>query len=241
MDTTAPVPTPLTGTKPPEPVAPPRERTLLRVAGGALAATALAILFLEPVEGPALETATGEQALAHLVETAGTRELLVTVLILQTVVWLVAVVSVRAAFHRRQPGAVWGDLVLASGVLVTTSWWMIGAVQGVPAVVDLAVATPANAQQWYALEVLASSYSDIALVAQVVFSASLGAAGLRTRLLHRPVAWFAVVVAACPVLSLAAELAGVDAVSTALFYAGLFGFVLVLAAGGASLLVRGRH
>ena len=241
MDTTSPVPTPVPAATSTRTVAAPSERTLLRIGGAALAATAVLILFLEPVEGPALETATGVQALAHFVETAGTRELLVSVVALQTVVWLTALAAVRAVVGRRQPGSVWGDLVLIAGALITTSWWMIAAVQGVPAVVDLAVATPANAQQWYALEVLAGSYSDIALVAQVVFSASLGAAGLRTRLLHRPVAWFALVVAACPVLSLATELAGVDAVSTALFYAGLFGFVLVLAAGGASLLVRGRH
>jgi hypothetical protein len=219
----------------------PRERTVHRVAGGALVLSAVLILLLDPGEGPPLETVTGPQALAHLVESLPARQWLGVGGAMALAAWLVACVAFRQAAVRRQPGGMWGDLVLGSGVIVAVNWMLLAAVVGIPTVVDIQRSSPEAAQVWYLLDALDSSFATIAMVAQLLVAVSIGAAGLRAALLHRPVAWFALAVATCPVLSLVAERAGLDGVSTGFFYAALFGFVLVLGAAGVSLLVRSRR
>jgi hypothetical protein len=219
----------------------PGERTVLRVAGSALLASAVLLLLLDPGQGPDLETVTGSQALGYFTESLAARQWLGVGAALALAVWVVALVAVRQAALRRQPGGMWGDLVLGAGVLVAVNWMLLGAVVGIPLVVDLGRTSPEAAQVWYLLDALDGSFGNLAMVAQLLVAAGLGAAGLRAGLLHRPVAWFALVVATCPALWIAAEVGGLGSVATGLFYAGLFGFVLVIGSAGVSMLVRSRR
>jgi hypothetical protein len=219
----------------------PCERTVLRVAGGAFVLSAVLLLLLDPGQGPDLETVTGQQALGYFTESLATRQWLGVGAVLALAAWIVSIVAFRQAAVRRQPRGMWGDIVVAAGLLVAVNWMLLGAVVGIPTIVDLESTTPEAAQIWYLLDALDGSFGNVAMVAQLLVAAAVGAAGLRTRLLHRPVAWFAVTVAACPVLSLVTDLAGLGSVSTGFFYAALFGFVLVLGATGVSMLVRSRR
>ena len=219
----------------------PCERTVLRVAGGAFVLSAVLLLLLDPGQGPDLETVTGQQALGYFTESLATRQWLGVGAVLALAAWIVSIVAFRQAAVRRQPRGMWGDIVVAAGLLVAVNWMLLGAVVGIPTIVDLESTTPEAAQIWYLLDALDGSFGNVAMVAQLLVAAAVGAAGLRTRLLHRPVAWFAVAVAACPVLSLVTDLARLGSVSTGFFYAALFGFVLVLGATGVSMLVRSRR
>jgi hypothetical protein len=219
----------------------PTERTVLRVAGGAFVLSAVLLLLLDPGQGPDLETVTGQQALGYFAESLGTRQWLGVGAVLALAAWLVGVVAFRQATVRRQPGGMWGDLVVAAGLLVAVNWMLLGAVVGIPTIVDLETTTPEAAQVWYLLDALDGSFGNVAMVAQLLVAAAVGAAGLRARLLHRPVAWFAVAVATCPVISLVTELVGLGSLSTGFFYAALFGFVFVLGSAGVSMLLRSRH
>jgi hypothetical protein len=219
----------------------PSERTVLRLAGGGLTLSAVLLLLLDPGQGPDMESVTGAEALAYFGETLGARQWLGAGAVLALAAWLVSLVSFRQAAVRRQPGGMWGDLVLGAGLLVAVNWMLLGAVVGIPAAVDLERTSPEAARVWYLLDALDGSFATVAMLAQLLVMAGIGAAGLRAGLLHRPVAWFALVVATFPVFSLVAELAGADGVSTGFFYAALFGFVLVVGSAGVSLLLRSRR
>jgi hypothetical protein len=162
----------------------PCERTVLRVAGGAFVLSAVLLLLLDPGQGPDLETVTGQQALGYFTESLATRQWLGVGAVLALAAWIVSIVAFRQAAVRRQPRGMWGDIVVAAGLLVAVNWMLLGAVVGIPTIVDLESTTPEAAQIWYLLDALDGSFGNVAMVAQLLVAAAVGCC----RAAHAPAA-----------------------------------------------------
>ena len=218
------------------------DRGLLRLAGGGTLATFALMLTLWSGEGPDHETVGAEQARAYVLDTVGSRELVLHSTALLLIAFGLTLPALWSIARRRAGDGALPGAMLIGGLMILLDWWVFGAITGLPAIVDdLGSATPEVVRGWYGLDKLQESFGDIGKAGQVLFFLGVGWTGLRGRFLHRPVAWSALALVACYAVSLGAWAVGQDGLSMVFFLAGLFGMLVWFLAAGVSLLINARR